>query len=402
MINSLSITEARKLILLSQKLPPSSTKGLSIDATQSALEHLGYVQIDTISVVARAHHHTLWNRNPRYKNEHLDQLVKSKNAFEYWSHAAAYLPMKDYRFSLPRKHAMKTGKQKHWYPRNDKLIKEVLERIKNEGPLMAKDFDNDTTKKYDWASKPTKQALEYLFMQGDLMIPYRTNFHKVYDLTEHVLPYSVDTSMPSDEEYAQFLITKYLEVNGLAQLPDIIYLLKNTKTMVAAQIESMLSNSELLEINVGKTLCYALPQSLSLLNKPLAKSRLKILSPFDNLVIQRKRMQRFFDFDYLIECYLPANKRQYGYFSLPLLWDGKLVARVDCKADRKTSILHIQHLALEPTLKKVESFVNAFIKELALFITFNNCCYLKIHKTTPANLLPELSALFRTSGRLEV
>ncbi len=386
MTDSLSIAEARKLILLSQKLPPSTTKGQSINVTLSALEHLGYVQIDTISVIERAHHHTLWNRNPRYKNDHLDQLVKSKDAFEYWSHAAAYLPMKDYRFSLSRKHAMKTGKQKHWYPRNNKLISEVLERIKSEGPLMAKDFDNDTTNKVDWASKPTKQALEYLFMQGDLMISRRNNFHKVYDLTERVLPSSVDTTMPSDEEYARFLITRYLEVNGLAQLPDIVYLLKNTKEIVKTQIHNMLISNELAEVNVGKSLYYALPQSFALLSQPLSRSKLKILSPFDNLVIQRKRMQRFFNFDYLIECYLPANKRQHGYFSLPILWDGKLVARIDCKSDRKTSTLHIQHIALEPTLRKLEPFIDAFIKELKHFMLFNKCERVELHQTTPSHL----------------
>lgn len=390
MTNSLSTPEARKLILLSQRLPLARQKGKSIDATLSALEHLNYVQIDTLSVVERAHHHTLWNRNPRYKNEHLDTLVRSGDAFEYWSHAAAFLPMKDYRFSLRRKHDMKTGAQKHWYPRNDKIIHEVLERIKHEGPLMAKDFDSGTTKKTDWAHKPAKQALESLFMQGDLMIPYRTHFHKVYDLTERVLPGNVDTSMPSEEEQARFIVTKYLQANGLAQLPDMIYLLKNTKAIVSQAIEDMLSDNQLIKITVRKACYYALPESLSLLNKPLAKSTLKILSPFDNLLIQRKRMQAFFNFDYLIECYVPANKRQYGYFSLPILWDGKLVARADCKADRKTSTLHIQHLALEPSLKKIEPFLNAFVNELKLFMAFNQCQHVKFHRTTPKKLLPGL------------
>ena len=386
MTESLSIAEARKLVLLSQKLPPNTQKGRSIDATLAALEHMGYVQIDTISVIERAHHHTLWNRNPRYKKQHLDDLVSSGKAFEYWSHAAAYLPMKDYRFSLPKKHDMKNGTQKHWYPRNDKLIKQVLKRIKEEGPLMAKDFDQENFKKYDWASKPTKQALEYLFMQGDLMIPYRKNFHKVYDLTERVLPATVDTTIPTATEYARFLITQYLKANGLAQLPDIIYLLKNVKKAVVTQIEDMLSNNELIKVSVKKDVYYALPEYLGLLSKPLAKSKLKILSPFDNLLIQRKRMQALFDYDYLIECYVPEAKRQYGYFSLPILWDGRLAARVDCKVDRKTGTLNINHLAVEPWLKKADAFVNAFLKELQPFMAFNQCHELNIHKTTPEKL----------------
>ncbi|HII01492.1 TPA: hypothetical protein HA351_07540 [Methanosarcinaceae archaeon] len=111
-------------------------------------------------------------------------------------------------------------------------------------------------------------------------------------------------------------------------------------------------SSELLQISIGGNVYYALSDSLELLSKLLARSKLKILSPFDNLLIQRKRMQTLFGFDYQVECYVPKAKRQYGYFSLPILWDGKLVARMDCKADRKESMLHIYHLALEPWLKK--------------------------------------------------
>ena len=102
-MESLSPQQARKLVLLSQRLPPVKQPGSAVTATLSAIEHLGYIQIDTISAIQRAHHHTLWNRNPRYQSDHLDQLVRDKHVFEYWSHAASYLPMLDFRFSLPRK-----------------------------------------------------------------------------------------------------------------------------------------------------------------------------------------------------------------------------------------------------------------------------------------------------------
>ena len=114
MTESLSLQQARKLVLLSQRLPPVKQTGRAIAATLSAIEHLGYVQIDTISAIQRAHHHTLWNRNPGYKTFHLDQLFAGKQVFEYWTHAAAFLPMRDYRYSLPRKQAIKTGEQNHW------------------------------------------------------------------------------------------------------------------------------------------------------------------------------------------------------------------------------------------------------------------------------------------------
>ena len=224
---------------------------------------------------------------------------------------------------------------------DERLMKSVLKRIATEGPLMAKDFEHTGKKTGEWKSKPAKRALEYLFMQGDLMAPDRVNFHKVYDLTERVLPEGTDTTLPDPDEHARFLIARYLQANGLGQSAEIAYLLKNTKPLVSATLQEMVSTGEVLQISVGGNSYYALPASLELLSKSLARSKLKILSPFDNLVIQRKRMQALFDFDYRLECYVPEAKRRYGYFSLPILWDGKLVARMDCKNERRESLLHI-------------------------------------------------------------
>ncbi|QDT10558.1 winged helix-turn-helix domain-containing protein [Planctomycetes bacterium K23_9] len=390
MTDSLSIQQARKLVLLSQQLPPSKQTGNSVDATRSAIEQIGYIQIDTISVIQRAHHHTLWNRNPRYQADQLDQLLADRSVYEYWSHAAAYLPMRDYRFSLPRKQAFKSGKQKHFYQPDKRLMKQVLQRITDEGPLMAKDFDHTGKRTKDWQSKPAKRALESLFMQGDLMIPRRVNFHKVYDLTERVLPNHTDTTVPTPHEYARFLITRYLQANGLGQCSEIAYLLKNTKPIVADALKQMSSSGELREVRVADELYYTLPDSIEQLSKPLLRSKLKILSPFDNLLIQRKRMQKLFDFDYLIECYVPAAKRKYGYFSLPILWDGRLVARMDCKANRDTCRLDIHHLSMEPGIEKNDAFFDALRKELKSFLRFNDCRALHLKKTSPAKLKPAL------------
>ena len=393
MKDALSIQQARKLVLLSQRLPPARQAGRAVTATLSAIAHLGYIQIDTISVVQRAHHHTLWNRNPRYKASHLDQLLADKQVFEYWSHAAAYLPFQNYRFSLPRKQAFASGERRHWYARDERMLQWVLKRIAAEGPLMAKDFEQGSQRGGAWRAKPAKRALEYLFMQGDLMVPYRVNFHKVYDLTERVLPAKTNTTPPTPEEYARFLITQYLRANGLGQPAEITYLRKDVKPLVSETLKDMVSSRELLQIDVADRLYYALPASLELLSKPLARSKLKILSPFDNLVIQRKRMQALFGFDYTVECYVPASKRQYGYFCLPILWDGKLAARMDCKAERKESRLHIYHFALEPTVIKTEALFLALRKELKAFLRFNGCHTLRLYKTSPAKVKPELQAL---------
>jgi uncharacterized protein YcaQ len=390
MAESISIQQARKLVLMSQRVPPAKQSGSALASTLSAIEHLGYIQIDTISAIQRAHHHTLWNRNPRYKTSQLEELMIHKRIFEYWSHAAAYLPMQDFRYSLPRKQAIANGNENHWYERDEQLMKSVFRRIADEGPLMAKDFEHNGEARGEWGSKPTKRALENLFMQGELMVPYRHNFHKVYDLTERVLPEDTDTSLPTPQEYARFLITRYLRANGLGQASEINYLLKNTKALISDTLQEMASNGEVVQIKVSGNNYYALPSTLELLYKPLSRSKLKILSPFDNLLIQRKRTQALFDFDYQLECYVPEPLRRYGYFSLPILWDGKLVARMDCKAERKKKLLHLKHLALEPGLIKADAFAHALTMELVFFLQFNECNSLRVHTTSPAGFKPEL------------
>ncbi|WP_324027262.1 crosslink repair DNA glycosylase YcaQ family protein [Maribacter sp. BPC-D8] len=390
---SISLREAQKLVLLSQRLLGQKLVGSTKNATLAAIEHLGYVQIDTISVIERAHHHTLYNRNSSYNSNHLQTLVSDKKVFEYWAHAASYLPMIDYRFSLPRKHAIASGKQKHWFKRDEKLMESVRDRIKSEGPLMAKNFDKKGVKHGEWKTAPTKQALENLFMEGELMITERINFHKVYDLTERVLPETVNTNTPTEDEYGRFLIKKFLRANGIGKLSEMTYLLKNIKPLVSKTLKLMVADGEIELINVLDNQYYILPESFELLNKPLPRKKLKILSPFDNLLIQRKRAKEIFEYDYLLECYVPQHKRKHGYFTLPILWDGKLVARMDSKVDRKEKILDIHQLTLEPSLTKTEAFAVAFNKELQSFLKFNNCNGVRLHKTSPINFKNEFERL---------
>ena len=371
-ILALSLTEARQLVLSGQLLNNPIANIDALAATQKIIEHLGYIQIDTISVIERAHHHTLWTRNPEYQALHLDQLLEQKQIFEYWSHAAAYLPMCDYRFSLRRKQALASGKLDHWYERDNKLMQEVLARISAEGPLMAKDFEN-TEKVGDWQSKPSKRALEYLFMQGELMIPTRKNFHKVYELTERVLPATVDTRTPSEDEYLNYLILHYLRAQGLAQETDFGHLIKGVKAELKKAVKSLLADGQLLEIKLNEQTWLSTPENLKQLDQPPLQNQLKILSPFDNLVIQRERMRKLFNFDYQLECYVPEAKRKYGYFVLPILWKGELVARMDCKAERKEKRLVIHQVWTEPTLQDKDGFREALAAELEKFNQFNRC-----------------------------
>jgi uncharacterized protein YcaQ len=345
-------------------------------AVLNAIEHLGYVQIDTLSVVARAHHHTLWNRLPDYQENYLHELLeKDKTIFEYWSHAASYIPMCDYRFSLPTKQLFTSGKS-HWFEQDKKLNSYVLDRIKAEGALQSKDFEhirNTPGNWYEW--KPAKKALEQLFMQGELMVAKRQGFQKVYDITERVLPNTIDTSIPNEAEYAQYLITKAIQANGLVEEKEITYLRPKAKEQVKKELKNWIKKGFLVEVKIeNKSETYFTTQEqLNNLNTLKKTKHIHFLSPFDNTIIQRKRVQNLFNFDYLIECYVPEPKRKFGYFCLPILYNNLFVGRFDPKADRKTKIFHIKQSHFENGFKPTEKFKTVFNQKLTDFATFNGC-----------------------------
>ncbi|MGE0622176.1 MAG: winged helix-turn-helix domain-containing protein [Pseudomonadales bacterium] len=305
----------RRLALDAQGLLRQAPFGRGRAATLRAIEHIGYVQIDTISVVTRAHDHVLASRVPNYEPGHLDRLLADRSIFEYWYHAAAYLPMRDYRYALPRMHACRTGRE-HWIRSRDrKLMREVLARIAAEGPLMARDFETPpagTTGWWNW--KPAKQALEQLFMEGELMVTGRQGFQKTYDLRERVLPEGTDTRTPTDREMASHLLSNMLRAHGFATPKNVTHLRRGQairgalKTVLADEVEA----GALLPFRLpGGTVAYANPDVLER-RAPAASARALLLSPFDNLVIHRDRVQSVFDFDYQIECYLKEEDRRYG------------------------------------------------------------------------------------------
>lgn len=380
MSTALSRFEARKLALQGQGLHRKDEFGRGLGAAHRAVQRLGYVQIDTISVVARAHLHTLWNRVSNFSDTTLNKLLDRREVFEYWSHAAAYLPMIDYRFSLPRKHQIASG-QRHWHAKNAKLTAEVKRRIQAEGPLKSSDLATQAMPKgtgwWDW--KPSKVALEQLFMEGELMVSQRQGFQKVYDLTERVLPSDVITQMPTQTEYAEYLVNRFLVTNGLGTASEIAYLRKGMRTSVQAVCRDLCEAEELVELSVPqlniKESIYALPASLSQLSKPLSRRVVRILSPFDNCVIQRNRLNYLFDFDYQIECYVPAAKRQFGYFVLPILHGHQFAGRVDCKVDRQSARFSVLSLFLDSA--QSDDFVTALGAELQRFAEFNGA--LTIH-----------------------
>ena len=367
-MESISLKQARLLVLSSQKLI-----GTKVDPLQ-ILQHLGYVQIDTISVVQRAHHHVFWTRDNSYRPGDLDQLVENRQAFEYWSHAASYLPMTDYRFSFIRKKAY-AERKKTWSSEDKRIMKQVLKRIQQEGPLRSKDFKAEQTKSltgwWDW--KPAKRALERLFMLGELDVARREGFQKVYDLPERVVPSHVDTSQPTISQYVDYLIRRTLRHHGIATSKEIGYLEKGAIVKVIdRRLKELALDNQLVALTVegGNEVYYAAPKALDCM--PRSSSKTLILSPFDNLIIQRKKLKRLFDFDYQIECYVPQAKRCFGYFTLPVFCGATPIARIDCKADRSTGQLKLQSVHYEAGVDKdmFQPYANAKLKA---FAKFNDC-----------------------------
>jgi len=371
--------------------------GKGVQATKRAIEHLGYIQIDTLSIVERAHHHTLWTRIPDYQPDYLAELVRERSVFEYWFHAASYLPMVNYRFVLPQMLAIKRGEVSYFMNVDAKHIRHVLNRIRSEGPLKARDFKSAASRNSTWWDwKPAKRALEKLFMQGDLMITSRNGMEKLYDLTERVLPDKINTSKPSLLEFAEYLIEISLKANGFTTLKQLTHLRAGDSLRKALEktLRQKIEEGLLIECLVeGMPTVYA---TQSILNAKISRptKNVRILSPFDNAIIHRDKVKIMFDFDYKLECYTPKAKRKYGYFSLPILFKDKLVGRVDCKAHRKTRCFELIHLHLESKEINLEVFIPEFTKVVNRFAIFNECDNLRVTKCSPKKLKSIFSKSF--------
>lgn len=392
--------QLRLITLETQGLINAESFGTGKDAVLLALEHLGYLQIDTLSVVERAHHHTLWTRIADYKAEYLDDLVKERKVFEHWFHAASYLPMKDFRFALPKMLEIKqNGSQ--YYNADEKVMQYVMDTIRNEGPKRAIDFENDAKKPGSWWNwKPAKLALERLFIQSDLMICERNRMQKRYDLTERVLPASIDTSAPSPFEFAEYLVKTYLRAYGFTTVKQITHL--KTGTVLRKNVEEVF-HLMLMENTVQRLETKEFPTVFiqsNILDKPIQDNDLsvRLLSPFDNSIIHRDRVTHFFGFDYRLECYLPKEKRTYGYFCLPVLFGDVFIGRADCKAHRKEKLFEIIHLHIEKEGANIELWETSFIKALKNFAVFNGCSSIVLKQVTPSKLTAHLNQLLQNNS----
>ncbi len=395
MSHLLTPSQARKIILHAAGLSKRAPFGKGKEAVCKLIDHLGFIQIDTNYVVERAHHHAIASRVPDYNPEWLEQLQEEGRIFEFWTYAAGYIPMHNFRFSLPVKAGFLEKRKPLTQPEIN-LMKKILDRIAREGPLMARDFENDRVTKssgwWDW--RPSKLALEWLHLEGKLATTRKGNFQKVYDLTENIIPRDTDATMPTEEEYASHVIRRSLKALGIAYLKEIAFSTRYVKNTVKEEIKNLVDAGQVCEVSIVGLKTSPLYMLSEYKSKKISLSKEAfILSPFDLLNVYRHRLRDFFNFDYQVECFVPKPKRKYGYFSLPILIGDSFVARMDSKADRKQRVLTIHNIHFEP-VKLTKPMVLKICEALKSFAKFNQCDELEFEKSNDKTLLKSIRHAF--------
>ena len=340
--------QARRIWLHAQRLDEDAPFGDGPAATPAAIEHLGYVQIDTINVIERCHHHILFTRIPGYRREHLHRAQSiDKTVFEYRAHALAYIPTADMRHY--------TGKMREHRQRvadglttvSVKDVRRVLARIKQHGPLSLRDIDDDipVEKDHAWASrKPSERTLRMAFYGGELTVSQRTGILKTFELINRHFGWDNPPKPAPEKETLNHLLDRALRSQGVVSLNSICHLDAPRKPGMRRAIEARVRRGELVPVEfegMGKFAHWARPEALAANLAPL-EDRVHILSPFDPLIIQRKRLSLFFGYDHVFEAYVPKPKRKFGYFALPVLIGDKIVAVLDLKTDRAKQRLLMQ------------------------------------------------------------
>jgi uncharacterized protein YcaQ len=345
---SLTQLQARNAWLRAQRLDTAAPFGKGASATLAAIEHLGYVQIDTINVIERCHHHILWTRIPGYQRQHLRQAqTVDKTVFEYWTHALSYVPTRDLKFYIAemKLHQQSAGSRLGAVTPDE--VRKIIARIRDSGALSIRDINDDTLveKNHAWGSrKPSKRALQFAFYAGKLAVSERAGMLKTYELMDRHFQWdkAVKPKPATAAQTIEYLIDRALKSQGLISLDSICHLDAQHKPVVRSAIETRIKRGLLLPVAVeGDKLQYwAAPETLA--GIPESIEGVHILSPFDPLIIQRKRLNAFFDYKHVFEAYVPKEKRVFGYFGLPVLVDGEIVAVLDLKADRECRKLLLQ------------------------------------------------------------
>ena len=373
----ISNRDARRLWLHGQGLAETPTGKLDLD---DLIKQLGFVQLDTIQVVARAHHHILWSRNQNYREPMLNRhLAEHRKVFEHFTHDASVLPMEFYPY-WQRQFRRLEAKVRKWEWHRGMLDADgrnsIKDRIRAEGPLCTKAFDTKIKgKKEMWARPPHKLALDYMWYAGELSTSHRENFTKFYDLSERVIPEHHLSHVPSDEAQIDWLCRNALDRLTFGSEGDIQRFWDavsnaEAKSWVAARASDLVP-VEIETADRDVVSAWATGDIESRLEAaPAPTARLRILNPFDPATRDRTRLNRLFGFDYTIEMFVPAAKRKWGYYVYPILEGDRFVGRIEVKADRKAGKLRVINLWREPKVKWTPARANKTEAELARMLRF--------------------------------
>ncbi len=394
----LSRQTARKLMLAAQGLHRSPARPATREDLLAAIRRMGALQIDTIHVVARSPYLVLWSRLGDYPPAWLDELLAEGALFEYWSHAMCFLPIEDY--PLYRRRMLdgaRADSWARWGEGHPAAMQRVRERLRANGAVRSAEFESKDRPSGGWWNwKEEKTALEVMLFLGEVMIARRQNFQRVYALRERVLPGWDDARAPSTEEMAQTLALRAVRALGVARpawVPDYFRL---PKKGMPERLEALAAEGRLLTVAVEGFAgpAYIHPDHRGRLAEAasggLEPTYTTLLSPFDPLVWDRQRARDLFDFDYAIECYTPAPRRRYGYFTLPILHRGRLVGRLDPKAHRAQGLFEVRSLHLEPGTPATPELVADLGDALRRLAAWHGAPELVIRRSDPPELAERL------------
>jgi uncharacterized protein YcaQ len=346
---NLTLAEARRIWLSAQGLDQAEPFGGGPEATPKTVAHLGYVQIDTINVIERAHHHILFTRIPDYRRAHLAAAQSAeKSIFEYWTHALSYVPTADYRYFMPE---MKRHRAEpvRWYADADPAdLRRLAAQIRREGPISIRDVDNDddvlVEKNHPWASrKPSKRVLQLGFYNGLFAISARQGMVKTYELADRHFGWTRPPTPATPRQVAAYMLDRSLRAQGLISAASVMYPKLRFSPEIAGLVDRRVKARRLREVRIEGVPepHWVAPETLER-GLGEAEPLTRILSPFDPLIIQRRRTAAFFGYDHVFEAYVPKAKRQFGYFTLPVLCGDEVVAALDLKTDRAAGTVLIQ------------------------------------------------------------
>lgn len=354
---------ARRAFLAHQGLSRPPGEKLTRAGLYALIHDLGFVQVDSVQTVERAHHQILFSRNQTYRREDLSALIEEeRQLFEHWTHDASIIPSSffpywKHRFRRREPHLRQTWTR--WQGEAfDRSAAEVYQRIESEGRVLSREMKAESPKSTGWWDwHPSKTALEFLWHVGRLGISGREGFQKIYDLTERIIPAEHFEAEVSEAAFIDWAATEALKRLGFATHGEIAAFFdlispEEAKLWVNANCDR-LDEVQITPAGEGKPRAsYALSGFMDRLpHLPEPPARLRVLSPFDPLIRDRNRLERLFGFRYRIEIFVPEPKREYGYYVFPLLEGDSLIGRIDMKAERKRSRLEVKRLWLEPGIR---------------------------------------------------